>query len=222
MSYRANIDIAIALHTLNINSFRKQGYLRFKLTLTHRIHHTHTTHTVLYGTCSMLRRSPFAVRTIYTNNPTNQQYSIIIWIGRILYNWIDQIYNINSSTISSSSNHTSITTRSVTTQKYYNPNSQTSPIGYSNVYISGSISIPRISSIHTLLLGSSYSSDPIVTRYRYDNTALYPGCSLWGRGTSNKWFFSLFAHRIRLVRWICHIRTVSGDIDGVSVLGWVG
>lgn len=37
MSYRANVDIVIALNTLQISSFRKQGHLRFKLTLMHRL-----------------------------------------------------------------------------------------------------------------------------------------------------------------------------------------
>jgi len=37
MSYRANIDIVVALNALQISSFRKQGSLRFKLTLYHRL-----------------------------------------------------------------------------------------------------------------------------------------------------------------------------------------
>lgn len=37
MSYQANVDIVIALNTLQISSFRKQGYLRFKVTLAHRL-----------------------------------------------------------------------------------------------------------------------------------------------------------------------------------------
>lgn len=37
MSYRANVDIVVALNALQISSFRKQGLLRFKLTLYHRL-----------------------------------------------------------------------------------------------------------------------------------------------------------------------------------------
>jgi hypothetical protein len=37
MSYRANVDIVVALNNLQITSFRKQGYLRFKLSLLQRI-----------------------------------------------------------------------------------------------------------------------------------------------------------------------------------------
>ncbi len=33
MSYRANVDIVIALNALKITSFRKQGRLRFRLSL---------------------------------------------------------------------------------------------------------------------------------------------------------------------------------------------
>ena len=40
MSYRANVDIVVALNTLQITSFRKQGYLRFKLTLLQRTSNT--------------------------------------------------------------------------------------------------------------------------------------------------------------------------------------
>jgi hypothetical protein len=44
MSYRANLDIVIALNNLQITSFRKQGHLRFKLTLLQRNNHTPPTH----------------------------------------------------------------------------------------------------------------------------------------------------------------------------------
>ena len=37
MSYRANVDIVVALNALKITSFRKQGFLRFKITLCHRL-----------------------------------------------------------------------------------------------------------------------------------------------------------------------------------------
>jgi hypothetical protein len=33
MSYKANVDIVIALNALRITSFRKQGRLRFRLSL---------------------------------------------------------------------------------------------------------------------------------------------------------------------------------------------
>jgi len=44
MSYRANLDIVIALNNLQITSFRKQGYLRFKLTLLQRTNNTLQSH----------------------------------------------------------------------------------------------------------------------------------------------------------------------------------
>ncbi len=35
MSYRANVDVLIALNAFNISSFRKPGLLRFKASLFH-------------------------------------------------------------------------------------------------------------------------------------------------------------------------------------------
>lgn len=52
MSYQANVDIVIALNSLKITSFRKQGRLRFRLSLiqtTTRPQNTKVTHSQTAG-----------------------------------------------------------------------------------------------------------------------------------------------------------------------------
>lgn len=50
MSYKANVDIVIALNALRITSFRKQGKLRFRLSLLRTTAHSNSKNVPTYTT----------------------------------------------------------------------------------------------------------------------------------------------------------------------------
>ena len=145
MSYRANLDIVIALNNLQITSFRKQGYLRFKLTLLQRTQNTPPSHKkkVQHIPHShKIAMTPTAVPTTSTNSPTTQQSSPEIFSPCTCMEstkWMCRICRSNCS------NPTSTTTKSATTREYYSPNFKANCIESTNAATLGSTSIPKIS-----------------------------------------------------------------------------
>lgn len=145
MSYRANLDIVIALNNLQITSFRKQGYLRFKLTLLQRTQLTPPAHKkkVLHITLSYkIAMTPTAVPITSTNSPITQQQSAEIYS---LCTCMEATKWMCSICMSNYSSPTSITTKSATTLEYYSPNFKANCIESTNAATLGSTSIPKIS-----------------------------------------------------------------------------